>query len=151
MRGASLQTGASALPAMQAAARCACTLFKKTAGAISIMCKQYICWHSHARADNNACKSAQATEDDILGACVWVPQKVEALSGVKIQQVVSGSVYGRFSLSFIWIAKPSQHMAASSCTWPMAVEKRSDVFVCRCAAPLTAPLSSQQQPKAAMC
>ena len=47
-------------------------------------------WRSHARADNNACNPAQASEDDILGDCVWAPQKVEALSGVKIQQVVSG-------------------------------------------------------------
>ena len=62
---------------------------------------------------------------------MWAPQKVEVLSGVKIQQVVSGSVQSRFGSFFMCIAKPGQHVAPSSCTWPMADKKCSAVFMCR--------------------
>ena len=63
---------------------------------------------------------AQATEQEILGACVWAPQKVDMLRGVKVQQVVIASWKADFSSSMICVAKAGLHMAVSSRNRPSA-------------------------------
>ena len=129
MHGATRQTGVSALSLTQAAVRWACACSpsrvvslmsgcppcttggdRKIYAAVLYSCgcsspAAPVCCRPRARAADNVCNPAQATEDEILGACIWAPQKVKALSGVKIQRVLSASYQRNFRLLLICVAK----------------------------------------------